>query len=161
MMIREILAKDIDAILALNEISVKVLSPMDARKLRQLIENSALAVVVEEANEVAGFLLAFTHGVQYESINYKWFNQHYDAFLYVDRIVVSAKFRGKGIASTLYQYVIDWAMAHSLPSIFVEIDVMPPNVPSLSFHKKWGFKELAVLMHHAEKRVSLQALKIS
>lgn len=159
-MIREMLAKDIETILALNEKSVKVLSPMNKSKLLRLIEISALSVVVEEENQVAGFLLAFTHDVQYESINYEWFNQNYDSFLYIDRIVISDSFRGKGIASKLYKYALEWVTEHSLPSVFAEIDVMPANKPSLLFHQKFGFKELELLKHSENKIVSLQELKV-
>lgn len=160
-MIRQILAKDIETILELNAISVNVLSPMDNTKLQHLIASSALSVVVEEANQVAGFMLAFTQGADYDSVNYQWFSQHYDEFLYIDRIVVSEQFRGRGIASTLYQYLVDWATEHALPSIFAEIDVLPPNQPSLLFHQKWGFKELSLLQHSEHKIVSLQELKVS
>jgi hypothetical protein len=160
MIIREILNKDIDTILALNEQSVRVLSPMDRSKLLRLIEVSALSVVIEEENKIAGFLLALTNGVQYESINYKWFNDNYAPFLYIDRIVISEKFRGKGIGTRLYQHVLNWAARNSSPSIFAEIDVLPPNLPSLLFHKKLGFNELELLKHHEHKVVSLQELKI-
>ncbi|MFQ3219271.1 MAG: putative GNAT superfamily acetyltransferase [Paraglaciecola sp.] len=158
--IRKILAQDIDTILELNEKSVKVLSPMDKNKLLRLMEISALSAVVEEANQVAGFLLAFTHDVQYESINYEWFNQNYDSFLYIDRIVISDQFRAKGMATKLYKYALKWATEHSLPSIFAEIDVIPPNKPSLLFHQKFGFKELELLKHNQNKMVSLQECKV-
>jgi len=160
MIIREISANDIEAILVLNEKSVQVLSPIDKGKLLRLIEISALSVVVEEANQVVGFLLAFSNDAQYESINYQWFNQNYERFLYIDRIVISEQFRGKGIASKLYQYVLDWAVAHCSPSIFAEIDVMPRNEASLLFHQKFGFKELELLKHNVDKIVSLQQLKV-
>lgn len=160
MIIREVLEKDIETILALNEKFVKVLSPLDKAKLLRLIESSAISVVVEEDDKVAGFLLAFSNGVEYESINYAWFNEHYDSFLYIDRIVVSEQFQGLGIASKLYQHAIDWAVEHSSSRLFAEIDVMPANEPSLLFHKKRGFKELQLLKHNKNKVVSLQALEI-
>jgi len=161
MIIREILSKDIDTILELNERSVNVLSPMDKNKLLRLIEVSALSVVIEEKNEVAGFLLALTNGVEYESINYKWFNNNYAVFLYIDRIVISEQYRGKGIGTALYRYVIDWASKSSSPSIFAEIDVLPPNKSSLLFHQKLGFNELQLLKHNEHKMVSLQELTVA
>jgi predicted GNAT superfamily acetyltransferase len=102
-----------------------------------------------------------THGVAYESINYAWFNNQYKAFFYVDRIVVSDQFRGQGIASKLYEYVSKWAHEQALPHIFAEIDVLPPNTPSLLFHQKFGFKELELLKHHEHKMVSLQGLTLT
>ena len=161
MKIRRILAQDVDVILELNEKSVKVLSPMDNSKLQRLIEQAALALVVEQDKQVAGFLLAFTSGITYESVNYQWFNQHYDAFLYIDRIVVAEQFRGRGIASAFYQYTLEWASKHKLPRIFAEIDLLPPNEASLLFHQKFGFKELALLQHSENKKVSLQELQVN
>ena len=158
MIIREILNKDIETILELNEKSVNVLSPMDKSKLLRLIEVSALSVVIEQENDVTGFLLAFTNSTTYESINYQWFNNNYTAFLYIDRIVISEKHRGEGIGTALYKYVIDWASKNSSARIFAEIDVLPPNRPSLLFHQKLGFNELQLLKHHEHKMVSLQEL---
>ena len=158
MIIREILNKDIETILELNEKSVNVLSPMDKSKLLRLIEVSALSVVIEQENDVTGFLLAFTNSTTYESINYQWFNNNYTAFLYIDRIVISEKHRGRGIGTALYKYVIDWAAKNSSARIFAEIDVLPPNRPSLLFHQKLGFNELQLLKHHEHKMVSLQEL---
>ena len=160
MIIREILNKDIETILELNEKSVNVLSPMDKSKLLRLIEVSALSVVIEQKNEVAGFLLAFTNGAIYESINYQWFNNNYTAFLYIDRVVISKKHRGEGIGTALYKYVIDWAAKNSSARIFAEIDVLPPNKPSLLFHQKFGFNELQLLKHNEHKMVSLQELTV-
>jgi len=158
MIIREILNKDIETILELNEKSVNVLSPMDKSKLLRLIEVSALSVVIEQENDVTGFLLAFTNSTTYESVNYQWFNNNYTAFLYIDRIVISEKHRGEGIGTALYKYVIDWASKNSSARIFAEIDVLPPNRPSLLFHQKLGFNELQLLKHHEHKMVSLQEL---
>ena len=161
MKIRPIRAQDTDVILDLNEKSVKVLSPMDNSKLQRLIKQAALALVVEQDSQIAGFLLAFTSKIAYESVNYQWFNQHYDAFLYIDRIVVAEQFRGLGIASALYQYTLDWASAHKLPRIFAEIDLLPPNDASLLFHQKFGFTEIALLQHSEDKQVSLQELPVN
>ncbi|MFB1014912.1 MAG: putative GNAT superfamily acetyltransferase [Alteromonadaceae bacterium] len=160
MIIRKILNKDIDTILKLNEKSVKVLSPMDKSKLLSLIDVSSLSIVIEEKNEVAGFLLALTNDAQYDSINYQWFNDNYPEFLYIDRIVISENFRGKGIGTTFYKYVLNWVVKNSLPRIFAEIDVLPPNKPSLLFHQKFGFSELERLKHNEHKIVSLQELNI-
>ena len=161
MIIRDILRQDIDTILELNELFVDVLSPMDKRQLLRLIEISALFVVIEDDNQVAGFLIALIENAEYESINYQWFNEKHDSFLYIDRIVISEKYQGKGIASKLYQYVLESASDHSIPCICAEIDVMPPNEASLLFHKKMGFKELELLKHSEEKMVSLQKLTVS
>jgi predicted GNAT superfamily acetyltransferase len=161
MIIRPIVSNDIDTILELNENSVEVLSPLDRTKLLHLIDISTLALVVEETHQVAAFLIGLSHGATYDSINYAWFNEQYDKFFYVDRIVVSDQFRGLGMASLLYHDVIQWAESHSLPHVFAEIDILPPNTPSLLFHQKFGFQELELLQHSEHKMVSLQGLKLT
>lgn len=152
--------KDIDTILQLNKASVKVLSPLDKSQLLELIKMAAICIVIEEDRQIAGFLLCLTRGENYSSINYKWFEDQFDSFLYVDRVVVSKNFRGIGVASIFYRYVLDWAAKKKYPRIVAEIDVMPPNQASLLFHKKFGFKELELLEHSENKVVSLQEMKI-
>lgn len=160
MIIRDILNKDIDTILKLNEQFVDVLSPMDHSKLLRLIKMSTVSVVIEDENQIAGFLIAFAENIEYESVNYRWFNEKYDSFLYIDRIVISESFQRKGVASKLYQYAIDTANIHLIPRICAEIDAMPPNEGSLLFHKKMGFQELELLRHCEDKVVSLQELRV-
>ncbi|CAM4415813.1 GNAT family N-acetyltransferase [Vibrio agarivorans] len=161
MVIRDILSKDLDTILALNEQFVKVLSPMDKSKLLRLLDISYVSVVIEDENQVLGFLIALTEHKEYESINYQWFNDYCDSFLYIDRVVVADDAQGKGIASMLYHYALDSALDNSIPCLCAEIDVLPPNEASLLFHKKMGFKELELLRHSEDKMVSLQKLHIS
>jgi predicted GNAT superfamily acetyltransferase len=50
---------------------------------------------------IAAFLLAFREGAGYDSVNYRWFAQRYERFLYVDRVVVAPAARGQGAASQL------------------------------------------------------------
>lgn len=160
MIIRNVLPQDTDAIVKLNERFVKVLSPLNKTQLIHLIELSALAVVIEIDNQFAGFLLALNAKRDYKSINYLWFNQRYNEFLYIDRIVISQNHQGKGIASALYQYAINFAKSQSIPKICAEIDIQPPNETSLSFHNKLGFTELELLKHNEHKVVSLQVLDV-
>lgn len=169
MRIRDIEVKDFESILTLNEISVKVLSPLDEEKLRRLVQLASIGVVVEIEkdldgqldHEITAFLLVFSGNADYESVNYQWFDQQYSEFMYIDRVVVSEQYRGIGIASTLYRYVLEQAQKSHSNVLCAEIDVLPPNEPSLLFHKKFGFKELELLKHNEHKVVSLQALVVT
>ena len=67
MIVRKIVTGDFESVLELNHKSVSVLSPMDKSKLMKLIEMSGLSLVVDDGNKIAAFLLAFTHGADYES----------------------------------------------------------------------------------------------
>jgi predicted GNAT superfamily acetyltransferase len=75
--------------------------------------------------------------------------------------VVSDKYRGMGIASNLYRHTLKQMQISDAKILCAEIDVLPPNEPSLLFHQKFGFKELELLKHKENKVVSLQALKVN
>ena len=76
-----------------------------------------------------------------------------------------ADYRAQMIGQTLYQYLIDEAYRKHVALLCAEIDIAPPNEPSLHFHQKWGFKEVSTLTHStqkgAEKVVSLQVSVIN
>jgi predicted GNAT superfamily acetyltransferase len=152
---------DHNSVLQLNERSVELLSPLDANKLIQLIDVSALAIVAKTSDQVDGFMLAFTSGANYDSVNYRWFNRQYDSFLYIDRVVVGEESRGLGIGSSFYRYATEWAQSQALNCMVAEIDVLPPNTPSLLFHEKKGFIEVGRIGYGQTKTVSLQRLDIS
>ena len=83
------------AILELNAASVQFLSPLDPKRLAWLHALAAYRRVVMRGDEVIAFMLAFAPGSVYDSINYQWFASRFSDFLYVDRIVVSAKARSQ------------------------------------------------------------------
>jgi predicted GNAT superfamily acetyltransferase len=160
MLIRDIQSKDYPAVLAINEFSVAVLSPLNQAQLERLIEQASIAVVAELDDNIAAFLLVVGPSTDYSSVNYQWFNQQYSDFLYIDRIVVHHNYRGKQLGQRLYEYVQKQAKAKSTARLCAEIDIQPPNLPSLKFHEKWGFCEVYKLHHESvagtEKVVSLQ-----
>ncbi|WP_371195192.1 GNAT family N-acetyltransferase [Glaciecola sp. SC05] len=158
--IQNIETQHLSEILVLNEISVAVLSPLNREKLLHLISQSQLAKVVLIENKVVAFLLAFGAKADYQSINYQWFNARYEAFLYIDRIVVSQAYRGKGIATEMYNYLVAYAVSASLPRLVAEIDIQPPNNASLKFHQRFEFVEVEQLIHSENKIVSLQSRSI-
>ena len=114
MNIRPITPRDFETVLELNDISVSVLSPLDRADLTKLLDLCALSVVVEMSRQVAGFMLAFEPGSAYRSLNYRWFDDNFERFLYIDRIVVGGDFRGRGIADSLYDFAVDWARRRPL-----------------------------------------------
>ena len=133
---------DWPAILSLNEEAVHFLSPMDAAKLAKWSAAASYLRVVEQGGAVAAFLLGFRKGDDYAGVNFAWFAQRYDDFLYVDRVVVSPAFRGQKLADRLYDDVVAFARARDIPRITCEVNVEPPNPVSLRFHARRGFREV-------------------
>lgn len=161
MIIRKAENKDLKKILELNEESVHFLSPLDMEKLEHLVSQSELLEVVEVDGEVEAFVLTVIEGKDYDSVNYLWFAAHYERFLYIDRVVVSVKMHGKGLGGMLYKSVFDYAKQNGIPFVTAEIDINPPNPGSLSFHEKYGFKEVGKqTVAGGKKVVSLQAVEI-
>ncbi|HSM94596.1 MAG TPA: GNAT family N-acetyltransferase [Rhizomicrobium sp.] len=133
---------DWPSILVLNEESVHFLSPMDEAKLAQWSAAASYLRVVVQGGRLAAFLLGFRKGDDYAGVNFAWFATRYDDFVYVDRVVVAADFRGQKLADLLYDDVEAFARAHGIPRVTCEVNVEPPNPVSLRFHERRGFREV-------------------
>jgi uncharacterized protein len=158
--IRDATLTDFPAILALNAESVRFLSPLDAGRLAELHQQASYHRVIDSPDGVAGFMLAFADNAIYSSPNYGWFAARYRGFVYIDRVVVAATARKQGIARMLYEDVWEHAKRIGAATITCEIDVLPPNPESLSFHERLGFLEVGQQQVGA-KRVSLCARPVS
>ena len=134
--------RDFEAILVLNAESVHFLSPLDMARLATLHERASLHLVGEVDGQVAAFLLAFREGADYDSVNYRWFAERYQHFLYIDRIVIGAGFRGCGLGTGLYRKVFGFARRTGVALVTCEIDRDPPNLVSEQFHLRFGFAEI-------------------
>ena len=73
---------------------------MRPERLTQLIGEASYA---RRIGELDAFLLAFDQDADYDSPNFLWFRERYPRFVYVDRIVVAAAARGRGLARLLYR----------------------------------------------------------
>jgi len=159
--LRDATPADFPAILALNQASVAVLSPLDATRLAALHREAASHRVAVADGQVVAFLLAFREGTSYDSVNYRWFAARYPRFLYVDRVVVDAAARGQGLADRLYDDLLALARAQGLERVTCEIDVVPPNPASTRFHARRGFREVGrQAVQDGKKEVSLQVLTL-
>jgi len=151
---------DADQVVALNTGSVALTSPMDGDRFEYLFGLSSLVTVAEADGRVVAFLIAMADGAAYESGNYQWFAKRIKRFIYVDRVVVSPDCRGDGIGSALYAHTKSWAKQAGLPSMVAEMNLDPPNVGSLNFHKKRGFLQIGTRAVDSAKTVSMQVLSI-
>lgn len=146
MLIRPISDRDVEDVLALNEESVWALSPLDETGLAQLRADAACVLVSEVGDDIAGFAVAYAPGTSYASINYAWHTERFDDFLYLDRIAVSKAHRRQGIATALYDEIEQRATPHG--RMVCEVNSDPPNVESLAFHKRRGYREIGHLTQY-------------
>ena len=155
--IRDAQPRDFPEIVRLNLESEHFLSRMDASRLGQLAAQCAYLRVAEAGGEVAAFLLAFGPESAYDSENFRWFSERYRSFLYIDRIAVAAKHRGRGLGARLYENLFAFAQAGGFERVVAEFDVEPPNPVSAKLHARFGFREVgARSVSYADKRVAMQ-----
>lgn len=158
--VRNYHSSDETAVLALNQASEYLLSPLNAARLKLLHEMSALSLVAAIDQRVVGFLLGFLENTEYDSSYYAWFNSRFKHFLYIDRIVIKSEVRGLGLGRKLYSAAIEWATNKELVWLTADINSQPPNTRSLAFHQCLGFIELSRQYINQHKEVSLQALPL-
>jgi predicted GNAT superfamily acetyltransferase len=137
--LRPLETHDIPYVLALNERNVELTAPMDEARLVELTGLADRACVIEHDDQFAGFVLTFRAGSPYDSPNYRWFTQAYgEDFYYLDRVVVHENFRRLGLGSVVYDELE--AHAQDLAPVFaLEVNLDPPNEPSLAFHRIRGY----------------------
>jgi len=127
------------ALLALNNAHAQELSWLEPEKLAAMVGEAFLArrVGLDDA-----LLIAFDQDAAYDSPNFLWFRERNDRFVYVDRIVVAEKARGRGLARTLYEALFEAARAAGHVRVVCEVNSDPPNPGSDAFHAGMGFVEV-------------------
>ncbi len=157
MKLRHAVPADFHDVLALNEESVRFLSPMDLERLKIIAAEAEVFWVVELGGVICAFLIALREGATYDSVNYRWFAARYSRFLYVDRVVVAAAAQGQGMGALLYREAFAHAGLTDVPMVACEFDLDPPNPGSAAFHQRFGFAEVGQQwVASGEKAVSLQ-----
>ena len=137
----------------INEQGLPGVGQVNESQISDLITLSNLAVGVEDSGVLAGFVLCLPPRTRYGSLNYAWFNERYDRFLYVDRIAVAETHRNRGVGTLLYSHVIDHANELGVP-VVAEVSLKPLNAGSMRFHHRHGFEDVGVL-DHADKSVTM------
>jgi predicted GNAT superfamily acetyltransferase len=133
---------DLDRLHEINAANVPEVGDVDRARLQFLLDESTVALVVDVAGEVAGFCVVLPLGSSYESVNYRWFSDRYDDVAYLDRVAVDARYRRRGLGSALYRAVERRVAAAGVAAVALEVNVDPPNEPSLAFHARQGYREV-------------------
>ena len=143
MQLRELRSKDIPLVWKINEQGLPGTGKVSQQEIVELLHIAELTIGAFEGEQLVGFVLCFLPRTDYASLNYAWFNQRYQEFLYVDRIAVSENHRNQAIGSLLYQQVISYAKQYNYP-IAAEVSLNPPNPGSMRFHHRFNFTEIGV-----------------
>jgi hypothetical protein len=132
--------EDLDEILVHNNRAVPAVNELTRVDLERFVAMAHSFLVIDAPDgSVAGFMIGLGPGVDYESLNYAWFSERYDSFVYVDRIVVAEQGRGLGIGSRLYDEFARRGRLDAHDVMLAEVNIVPRNEVSLRFHDTHGF----------------------
>ncbi len=143
-LIRDVTAGDLDRLVSINEANVPEVGPADHDHLAFLIDESAIRLVLEADDQIAGFCLVLGPGSTYDSVNYTYFMGRYDDALYLDRVAFDHRFQGRGFGQALYAAVYEQMVREHADAarLTLEVNLDPPNEASLRFHERQGFVEV-------------------
>lgn len=130
---------EVDTFFKLNRECEEQLWPATHDELSRLLRMAYHAAIAQDG---LGMLIAFDQSAPYESPNFLWFKRRYARFAYVDRVAVSERARGRGIARELYEELIAKARADGHTVLCAELYCDPPNPQSQAFHAAMGFAEV-------------------
>jgi uncharacterized protein len=133
-------AMDEEAMLALNQAHRVETSALSAVEMQALLAQ-AFHVGLRDGGRDA-FLIALDQDSLSASPNFQWFKPRYRRFVYVDRIIVAAPQRGRGLARGLYEELFAIASQAGHAFIGCEVNIEPPNPGSDAFHEALGFSEV-------------------
>lgn len=141
--VRDAVARDHPAVLSMNNGATPHVNALSKRSLAWIIAQAEYFRVADDATGLAGFVLAMRPGLDYGSLNYRWFGDRGGDFLYLDRIVVAERARRLGVGRALYDDITAFARGR-WPRIALEVNLRPPNPGSLAFHERMGFRQVGV-----------------
>jgi len=140
--IRDATSADLPAVQAMNQAAQPAVSDMPLEEALRFLGIAAYFRLAVQGDAIAGFLIGLEPGADYASMNYGWFCERYDSFVYVDRIVVAEGFRGNGVGGALYADFEHFGRERGVPRMTCEVNTRPRNTISLRFHAKAGFEEV-------------------
>ncbi len=151
--IKQLVESDITTMLEINEQGLPGTGKVNQQEMQKLLELSELCLGVFADKKLLGFVICLQPKTPYSSLNYAWFNERYDEFIYVDRIAVATDARNQGIGSMLYDRVFHYARTNNIP-VTAEVSLRPPNQGSDRFHLRHGYQVVGEL-DHGEKAVTM------
>jgi len=142
--IRPLVDSDIEAVTLLNNDAYPAVPMATALEVAGFVNTFDWCMVAEVHSEVVGFIMAVEPGKDYESENYRFFESRGLPHFYIDRVVLGALARGKGLGKRLYGELFAEAKKRGYPRITCEVNLKPENPVSLAFHNSMGFVGVGV-----------------
>lgn len=158
--LREVLDGDLAAIHAINEAAVPAVGTVSVDQLVRIVDQSMIALVaVDEQQTVGGFCLVLPPDTDYGSMNYAWFRDRFDDFIYLDRVAITPEFQRRGLGQRMYAEVERLAADRrpTATEFTLEVNLIPRNDQSLAFHDRLGFRQIGVRTPSPDYSVSMMS----
>ena len=160
----EIINDYVEACHVINQNNVPEVGDRPLDEFKLLVENSDYNCCILENKTVVGFVICFRDNKTSTSFlteqNHKNFieiQKQMNNFLYIDRIAVHEKHRGRNIGKEIYQHVEKFAIVNNIELLTAEINLLPnKNEISFNFHEKNGFREFSTKKYSDDYEVSFQ-----
>lgn len=137
---------DLPTVHAINEDAYPAVGTETLVDLGHIADESTIALVADDPDtgRIAGFCLVLAPDANYDSMNYLWFRDRYDDFVYLDRVAISPDFQRRGLGRDLYAEVERLAVERrpGAGHVTLEVNLRPRNDQSLAFHAALGFVEV-------------------
>ena len=155
---------NVDGCHALNENNVPNVGTTTFDEFENLVENSDFHKCIIHENKVIGFIICFQDSSKTKSFmynlkhkNFNEFRNRIKNFMYIDRIAIDAEFRKNGIATSIYDKLLEFCLEGNIENLTAEINILPSrNEVSFNFHKKFNFVEIDTKKYSDDYEVSLQ-----
>ena len=160
-LIRNVESSDIQEIIRINDLAVPAVNSISSNKFEWFLENSLYFKLIESSSkEIKGFLLVLRQNLEYESLNYIWFNERLKKFAYIDRIAILNQYKRKGFGRKFYSD-LENTIKSNYEIIVCEYNLKPMNYESEKFHLSIGFKKIGEqTTDNGKKEVAMMLKKI-
>lgn len=121
-----------------------LMSHIEKYKFEKLINSSKYCYILEEEDEIKGFLLAYPNKLIEPTgdINEYLINIFKDEFIYIYQIGINPKFQKMGLGTLLYKKLFEDAKSRIIRVIS---SAKPYNMASEKFHLGLGFKKIGLI----------------
>lgn len=126
------------ALLVLNNAHARETSLLEPEGLHDLLQIAYRPRVTAACDAVC---IPLDQDAPYQNPNFAWFAARHRRFVYVDRIIVAASARGRGLARLFYEDLMDAMRTDGHSVLCCEVNIDPPNPGSDRFHAALGFEE--------------------
>lgn len=154
--IRKATAADLEDVLALNQSEVPHVGNITMAEMSDFLTMASyFHVVRDDHGDLLASLIGLGPNAAYASLNYRWFDERYPKFAYIDRIAVAANARRQGIAEALYKD-FEHQSGKQTECLCCEVNLVPENPVSMAFHRRLGFEQVGTLeTGNGSKKVAL------